>query len=1157
MANKIDFVHLHVHSEYSLLDGLCRLKPLVQKVSQLGQKAVAVTDHGNMYGNLHFYNTALASETGVKPILGCEFYVAANSRFDKQLRPGIDQKHLVALAKNITGYKNILKLVSLANLEGFSYKPRIDEEILFQHHEGIILLSGCLQGVINQLILAEKIDQAEEKVKKYKEVFGNDFYLEIQSHPAIKEQEQCNRQLIALARKYELGLVSTNDVHYIEADDALAQDALIAVQTRRLLQDPKRLSMMNSPDFYLKSSEEMAMAFPGLDEALSNTVKIAEQCQVEIERGKLHFPAFPVPAGETEESYFRQLTWAGLKKKFGEKNLTEEIKKRAEYEMSVITQKGYANYFLITQDFVNWAKKNGIGVGPGRGSAAGSLVSYGLNITTLDPLFHDLPFERFLNPQRPTPPDIDMDFADDQRDQVLAYVADKYGADKVAQVITFGRMEARVAVRDIGRVLGMPYEEPDKIAKLIPNEPGKKTSLKQAMERVPELAEYAKQKKYQQLFELVSKVEGVVRHHSVHAAAVIVADKSLTEYTAIQRDTKTDKTIVQSDMYVLDCNVSDDAIGLLKFDFLGLRNLSTITKALSLIKKYKNIEVDLANLPLDDEKTYKLLQSGETMGVFQLESGGMRRVAKTLLPSQFSDITAMLALYRPGPMDLIPTFIEGKHNPDKVEYLHPDLIPVLGPTYGVLVYQEQVLQIANVMAGYTLGEADILRRAIGKKKKQLLEENRKRFVEQAIAKGYSRQVPEKIWAYIEAFANYGFNKAHAASYAMISYQTAYLKANYPVEYMAALMSIESASTSVNRDEKIMVAVDNCKRMGIKIMPPDINKSSSDFEIEECPESLQGLGIRFGMTGIKNIGEAAIEHILKARKRVKTFQSFTHFLLETEKSKVNKKTLEALIKVGAFSEFTNRSSLLENLAQIRDSVGKISSVEGQDDLFAEVETVEITDNFPVLEEYPQQELLSFEKELLGFYLTAHPLATALEVVKQQANKKISDLDINLDIGNTYTFGGLINQFRKIITKKGQEMGFGQFEDGTGSIEFVVFPKTYAKGSSLFEVDSVINLRAKVEQKDGTLNLVVERAGQPAAHTLSQAELEVAHKIFIPRSTPRENLLKIGEFLKNSPGSDKVLIAISTPTGIENKVLPYTVGWCEDLEQKINSLIESKK
>ncbi len=1149
--SKPEFVHLHVHTEYSLLDGLCRLDPLIKKVDALGQRAVAVTDHGNMYAVVKFFNTIDHQESKVKPIVGCELYQAARDCHEKQTRAGTDQYHLLVLARDNQGYRNLLQLVSKANFEGFSYKPRIDDAMLFAHHEGLIVTTACIGSLVNRLILAGKTEEALARVKKYKEVFGSDFYLELQHHDGLPGQDECNRQLIEWSRQLDIGLVATNDVHYLEADDALAQDAISAVSSRRLMSDTKRFTMYDSPTYYLRSSEEMAELFAGYPEALANTVKIADQCHVEIERGHLHFPNYPVPEGETQKSYFRKLTLEGLKKKYQTEQLPPEVLERANYEMDVICQKGYANYFLITQDFVNWAKTHGIAVGPGRGSAAGSLVGYGLNITTINPLVHDLPFERFLNPQRPTPPDIDMDFADEKRGQVFEYVANKYGADRVAHVITFGKMEPRVAVRDMGRVLGMPFEEPDKIAKLIPNEPGKHITIDQAIEQVPELAEYAKQPKYQQLFSLVRKVEGIVRQSGVHAAAVIVADKSLTEYMAIQRDSKTGKTITQLDMYVVDVNVADDAIGLLKFDFLGLRNLSTIAKTLDLIKEHKKIEINFEQIPLDDEETFKLLQSGNTMGVFQLESAGMRRVCKTLLPSTFSDITALLALYRPGPMDLIPTFIEGKQHPEKIKYLHPDLEPILGPTYGVLVYQEQVLSIANKLAGYSLGEADILRRAIGKKKKYLLDENRKRFLDQAVAKGYARADMEQVWAYIEKFASYGFNKSHAAGYAMITYETAYLKAHYPVEYMAALMSIESASTSMNRDEKITIGVENCKRMKINILPPDINKSGRDYEIEEDPQSLQGLAIRYGFTGIKGIGMAAIDHIMQVRERVGGFKSFTHFLQETEKAKVNKKTLEALIKVGCFTKFANRATLLENLEDIRGSV-IVDKVDGQDDLFSGVQEINISDNFPVTQEYPQAELLSFEKELLGFYLTAHPLAAALDAVRKRANKALGDVDLKTDQGNTYTFGGLISQFRQVTTKKGEPMGFGTLQDGTGTSEFVVFPKTFAAFKEFFAPDSVVSMRAKVEDKDGDVSLIVDQVGRPSNNVLRETEMELAHKIFIPRSTPRENLVKIGDMLKAAPGTEPVVVAISGPAGIENKLLPYTVTWSSELETKVKAL-----
>jgi len=1137
-----------------MLDGLARIPQLIANAQADGQTAIAMTDHGGMYGAIHFYNAC--KKNGIKPIIGLEAYMAKESRFDKQLKMGSDQAHITLLAQNTQGYKNLMRLTTLANLEGFSYKPRIDKEILGQYSEGIIATSGCMSSLINRALLNDNPDEADDHVTWFKDHFPGRFYIEIQRHTGVEELTELIKKQVALARKFDLPLVATNDVHYIEANEAVAQDALLCVQTRKLIEDTKRMSMMASPDYYLRSQKEMAELFHDIPEAIANTQVITDQCNVEIQTGQLIFPKFPLPPNETEQSYFEKLAWAGLKRKFGA--ITAEHEDRLKYEMEIISQKGYVAYFLITQDFVNWARSQGIGVGPGRGSAAGSLVSYSLGITMIDPLQHGLPFERFLNPQRPTPPDIDMDFADDRRDEVLEYVANKYGKDNVAQVITFGRMEARVSIRDIGRVLGMPYEDPDRISKLIPNIPGHKTSLQTALTTVPELAEYYKQSKYKKLIDLAQKVEGVIRHSSVHAAAVVIADKPLWEYTPIQRDNKSGKTVTQYDMYVLDCNVSDDAIGLLKFDFLGLRNLSILQKALILIKTHKKVEIDLARLALDDKKTFELLSSGETMGVFQLESSGMRRVARTLRPNQFSDITAMVALYRPGPMDLIPTFIEGKHNANKIQYPHPSLEPVLKETYGVMVYQEQILQIAHLMAGYTLGEADILRRAIGKKKKKLLDENKKRFIEQSVEKGYTREVADKVWGFIEAFANYGFNKAHAASYAMISYQTAYLKANYPIEYMTALMSVESASHSANRDEKVALAIENTKKMGITILPPDINKSTDDFTIENHETSLDGLAIRFGFTAIKNVGIAAIESILVTREKVSgTFHSFTHFLQSTEGRKVNKKVLECLIKVGAMDAFGTRASMLENLEDIRKKAVQFEVVEeNQDHLFSGItqEQTIAQDTFLQIPEYPRQELLSFEKELLGLYLTEHPMARALQVVSKQATKTIADLDPSIHDGQLFQFGGVITQIRTVKTKKNnKDMAFGKFEDETGSLEFVAFPRVFEAHQALFVPDTVVLMKAKVEYKDEELKLMVEKISSPHEMLMSHAASASHHEIFVPRKTDKEILQKLGKLLKSQPGDQSVVVLIPNGGEPQRMVLPYGVAWSDKLEKEVHELL----
>lgn len=1135
-----------------MLDGLCKLPELVEKIKSLGQDTVAITDHGNMHGAVHFYNACKKAE--VKPIIGVEIYMAKNSRFDKQARPGSDQFHLTLLAKSHKGYQNLMEMVSVANLEGFSYKPRIDEETLLKFKDEVIVLSGCMNSLFNRLLREGKEEEAVEKFKQYKDWFGEDFYIELQNHPSIPELRDLVKQQVKIARQLDIEIVATNDVHYLEKEDAEAQDALLCVQTRKLISDEKRMKMKDNPDFYVKSKEEMEEIFADYPEAIANTQKIADKCEITIPTGQLIFPKFKIPQGETIESYFEKLAWEGLHKKF--KEVSSELEERLKYEMEIIKQKGYAAYFLITSDFVNWAKSHGIGVGPGRGSAAGSLVSYSMNITTLNPMQHNLPFERFLNPQRPTPPDIDMDFADDRRDEVIQYVADKYGHQSVAQVITFGRMEARVAIRDIGRVLGLPYEEPDKIAKLIPNDPGKRVGLAESLKTVPELAEYYKQPKFKKLIDLARKVEGTIRHSSVHAAAVIIADQPLPKYTPIQQDSKTGKTITQYDMYVLDCNVSDDAIGLLKFDFLGLRNLSTIQTAVQLIKQYKKIDLDISTIPIDDKKTFDLLSQGETTGVFQLESAGMRRVAKSLQPNQFSDITAMVALYRPGPMDLIPRFIEGKHKPESVVYPHESLKPILQETYGIMVYQEQILQIANVMAGYSLGEADILRRAIGKKKKKLLDENKKIFIQQSVAKGYKKEVPEKVWGFIEAFANYGFNKAHAASYAMIAYQTAYLKANFPVEYMAALMSVESNSHSMNRDEKVAIAVETSKKMGIKVLPPDINKSDLHFTIEEFPGSLENKAIRFGFSAIKNVGAAAIENILQSRGE-NSFSSFTQFLNRTDSRKVNKKVLESLIKIGAMDQFSTRASMLENLEEIRQTAAQFNSeIDGQDNLFANVTTssTEIRDSFRRLEEYPKQELLSFEKELLGMYLTDHPMANALSSVNSRANKQIAELDKIVHKDKVFLFGGIVSKIRQVRTKKsGALMAFGNLTDQTGTIEFVCFPKVYNDCQDRLQENAVLLIKAKVDVRDDEAMLVIEKISSPTEQEIDIEENHNAKEIFIPRKTSKDTLQELGKFLKSHPGNDRVVIIIPNGNKPQRMPLPYTIEWSTELEKGLHKIL----
>ncbi|MFC1627428.1 DNA polymerase III subunit alpha, partial [Patescibacteria group bacterium] len=705
-----DFVHLHVHTEFSLLDGLSHIDKLLERAKAQKMKSIAITDHGVMYGVVKFYNAATAA--GIKPIIGMEGYITTVDHTDKTPGTQKQTRHQLLLAKNETGYKNLMKLTSIAHIDGYYYRPRFDFKTLEKHSEGLIATSSCLQGIIPQLLLHNQDKEALKMTQYFVKLFNKDFYIELQKHQNIPELDKVNKKLFDLSKKLGIPLVATNDVHYVNPEDAKAQDALLAIQTKTTLDDEKRMTMINSPGFYLKSADEMKQLFPDTPAALKNTLKIADECNVKIPTGKWILPNFPLPKGyKSTDKYFRDLANKGLKQRF--KKITKKQQERLDYELDIIINKGFATYFLIVADFVNWSKKNRVRVGPGRGSVAGSLVAYAVRITSIDPLEHDIPFERFMNPERPSPPDIDLDFADDRRDKVIEYVADKYGKDKVAQIITFGTMEARGAVRDIGRVLGMPYSDPDKIAKLIPVG----FSLEEALVNVNELQEYYKKKEFKELLDLARKVEGTARHASVHAAGVVIGDKKLTQYTPLQIDNKNGHITTQYDMYSLDCNIDPKAIGLLKIDFLGLRNLTILQKAIEFVKEQTGKTVDISEIPLDEPKVYKLLSEGDTIGIFQLESPGMKRVAQKLQPSRFSDITAMVALYRPGPMELIDTFIEGKKTPTKVKYPHDDLKPVLESTYGIAVYQEQALQIANVIGGYSLGEADILRRAIGKKKR--------------------------------------------------------------------------------------------------------------------------------------------------------------------------------------------------------------------------------------------------------------------------------------------------------------------------------------------------------------------------------------------------------------------------------------------------------
>ncbi len=1151
------FVHLHVHTQYSLLDGLPKLPQLVKRVHELGQTACAITDHGAMYGAVHFYNACKAE--GIKPIIGVEVYMSQTTRDTKQVKMGSDQFHLVLLAKNFIGYKNLLKIVSIAHLEGFSYKPRVDFDVLKNHAEGIICLSGC-----NSSLIAKKLSQNDEKAakdwaKKFLSIYNDDFYIEIQSHPNIPEVERTTPKLVQLAKDMGIPLVATNDVHYIYPDDAEAQDALLAVQTRKTIEDTNRLSMIDSPDFYVKTTDEMIEAFKEYPEAIENTVKIADMCDLEIPIGKMIFPEYPLKKGQTPETALREMAHEMLPTRY--KNPSAEIIKRVDYELDVLCSKGYASYFLIVQDFINWAKAQGIGVGPGRGSAAGSIVSYCLGITTIDPILHGLPFERFMNPQRPSPPDIDVDIADIHRDEVIRYVAKKYGEDHVAQVITFGTMESRNAIRDIGRVLGLPYADPDRIAKLIPP----KTHIADAIVTVPELAEAYKEPKFKKLLDLAQKVEGNSRHSSVHAAAVIIADKPIVEYSPVQREAKGGKLITQYDMYTLDLNVSDTAIGLLKMDFLGLKNLSILGKAIEFIKQENNITIDIDTIPTDDKAVFDMLCQGETTGVFQLESGGMRRVARSLKPSRFSDLTAMVALYRPGPMDLIDDFIAGKQDPSKIKYPHESLKQVLEETYGIPVYQEQILQIANVVAGYSLGEADILRRAIGKKKRSILQKEKARFIKGAAEKGFTKKSAEEIWGFIDKFAGYGFNKSHSASYAMIAYQTAYLKVHYPVEYMAALLSIEAGATSVNRDERISQGIDECKRMNITVLPPNINHSYTGFTIEKDKDSLNGRAIRFGLNAIKNVGEAAIESIIYTRKEEEKFSSFTHFCRTVDNRKVNKKVIESLIYSGAFDDYSNRATLLHVADEVRskNSTKVDNNGASQDSLFSLEEEVSeaalIQDNFDQIPELNLEEKLAKEKQLVGYYLTEHPQEAALKIIQAQINLHIADIDGG--VKQKVRLGGILTRVHPVVTKtKGQPMAFATLSDGTGQLDIVFFPRIYDKYKQDIAPDTAVIISGELDGKAEKPSLIAEGFAKITPFATDDSpqlfNQDVGSIIIeIPRNTSKTILSSLGTLLKSHPGENT--ISISIPNGNQYPkimTLPYKVNYDKKLEVQVDKLLQ---
>jgi DNA polymerase-3 subunit alpha len=1048
------FTHLHVHSHYSLLDGLPKIDELLDCAKKLGMDSVALTDHGNIYGAVEFYKKA--QERGIKPIIGSEIYLAFERM--NQERPNIDDKryHLVLLVKNEEGYKNLVKLLTHAHLEGFYYKPRVDEQLLAKHSKGLIALSACLAGKIPKLILAKKMEEAEKQALKYQEIFGKDnFYLDIQYHPNSRNQKIVNKGLISISEKFGIPLVATNDVHYLKPEDAEAQDILMLINTGADPNDPERLTIKED-DFSMKSPEQMIKDFKDLPQAIENTQKIADNCNFQFDLGKIKLPRFKVPSEKSPDEYLEELCYQGLKKRY--LNSSKGTTDRLNHELSVIKQAGFASYFLIVQDFVNWAKENRIIVGPGRGSVAGSLVAYLLNITNVDPLKYDLLFERFLNSERISLPDIDLDFNDRRRDEVIEYVAQKYGKDRVAQIITFGTMAARAVVRDVGRALGYSYSYCDRTAKMIPFG----QSLDQTLATVDEFRQlYLNDEQAHKLIDFAKKLEGVARHASTHACGVVISSDPLDEIVPLQHPTQDDQVIVtQYEMH------SIEDLGLLKMDFLGLKNLTIIEDTISRIYKVQDKKINIENIPLDDRATYRLLQKGETVGVFQLESGGMQRYLKQLKPTTLEDIVAMVALYRPGPMQLIPDYIAGKHKKKEVEYFHPKLKPILEKTFAIPVYQEQVMKIAQELAGFTLAEADVLRKAIGKKIKKLLMSLKEKFIEGMKKNEIREEIAQKTWHWIEPFAKYSFNKSHATCYATIAYQTAYLKAHYPVEFMASLLTSER-----NDVERIGFLIGECKKMGIEVLPPDINESLVNFTVVPAKDK-----IRFGLTAIKNVGWNVVETVVQERKTTGPYQSISDFVTRVSSKDLNKKSMESLIKAGAFDKLAERNQLLFNLESLLEWSRETQKTKanGQKGLFDALPSNHLVrkPDIKLASANPasKTEKLSWEKELLGLYVTSHPLYDFQKSLenKSLAISKVSSTLINRQV----KIGGIISKIKKIITRTGRPMFFLNLEDLTDKIEVVVFPGVIERNPRAFQENKIVLVSGRVDNRDGVPKLICE-------------------------------------------------------------------------------------
>ncbi len=1114
-----EFVHLHVHSEYSLLDGAAQLDKLVAKAKELRFPAIALTDHGNLFGAIDFY--LAAQKAGIKPILGCELYVAPAGRKERGSSDGGYEgaNHLTVLVRNQTGYKNLIKLVSKAYLEGFYYKPRVDKELLAQHADGLLVLSGCLNSEVSRLISAGDVARARESAGWHQEVFGKDHYfMEIQAH-GLEEQRKVTGETLAIAKAIGAAVAGTNDSHYLESTHGRAHEALLCIQTGSMLNDPKRWRF-STEEFYVKSAEEMARVFAETPEACRNTLAVAERCNLTLEFGRFHLPRYVVSDGHTLESYLEQLAREGLARRYGP-SPGDAIEARLAHELTIIEKMGFAGYFLVVWDFIHYARQQGIAVGPGRGSSAGSLVAYCLGITNIDPIRYGLLFERFLNPERISMPDMDIDFADDRRDEVIRYVAERYGHDLVAHIITFGTLGAKAAIRDVGRVLGMPYGDVDRIAKLVPNFPLNIT-LDDAYQKSPPLAEMVKsQPGVKELWDIARTLEGCTRHASVHASAVVISDEPLDEHIPLYKDPKRPELITGFAMGPI------EKLGLLKMDFLGLRTLTVLANTAALLKESRGITIDFDALPLDDPKAYQLLSDARTFGVFQLESAGMRDALRGLRPERLEDLIAMVSLYRPGPMDLIPDFIARRHGRAKITYEHPAMEKFTRETYGIMVYQEQIMQIASEMAGFTMGEADTLRRAMGKKDRDLMATQRAKFLAGSAERGTAAAKAERVWELMEKFAGYGFNKSHGAAYALVAYQTAYFKANHPVEFMAALLTSEMGDT-----DKIVKYIEECRAMGIEVQPPDVNVSAVQF-------SVAGDTIRFGLAAIKNVGEAAMESILRTRQADGPFQGLDDFCARVDLRLVNRRVVESLIKAGAFDSLKLPRAHLLALTDAALESGQRQQrerAEGQGsffDLLPEAAPRPKSEPTGVVPEWEADQRLGFEKDVLGFYVSGHPLARFRDAAVLKGATISGEL-ASRPTGSRVCLFGHVVALKETSTKSGNRMAFVTLEDTEGTVEVTVFPEPFKAAAEQLRSRDALWVRGRIDDGDKGRGVLAEEVrllesvlGEARSAPALVSEPNAFRVRVVANGEPGTTLAAVREICAGHPGRVQLFIHIGLP------------------------------